>query len=155
MDELLQTKLQAAIKECSTHIERMNYAYGNISQFLPTTADQLANLKNEQVEALDQYIYRYTKLQDAMGQRLFKHLLASLAEEVRSMAFIDKLNRLEQLGAIPSSQEWLELRQLRNQLAHEYEDNTKEQSEIINLVFSKHSRMLEIFQQVQNYVRAI
>ena len=108
MDELLKTKLLAAVNECSVHLERMNYAYGNISLFLPTTAEQLAVLNNEQVEALDQYIYRYTKLQDAMGQRLFKHLLASLAEDIRSMAFIDRLNRLEQLGVIPSTQEWLE-----------------------------------------------
>jgi uncharacterized protein YutE (UPF0331/DUF86 family) len=155
MDELLKIKLLAAINECLAHLERMNYAYGNISLFLPTSAEQLAKLTNEQVEALDQYIHRYTKLQDAMGRRLFKHLLASLAEDIRSMAFIDWLNRLEQLGVIPSAQEWLELRQLRNQLAHEYEDNSKEQAEIINLVFEKHPRMIVIFQQVKHYIEAL
>lgn len=91
--ELLKKKLLLAQEECATHLKRMSYAHGNISQFLPVTAQQLNQLNNEQVEALDQYIYRFTKLQDAMGQGLFKHSLAWLAEDIRSMAFIDQLNQ--------------------------------------------------------------
>jgi uncharacterized protein with HEPN domain len=34
--------------------------------------------------------------------------------------FIDKLNRAEKLGLIPSALQWQELREIRNQTAHEY-----------------------------------
>ncbi len=33
-----------------------------------------------------------------------------------------KLQRLERLGLIPNVEQWRELRELRNQLAHEYQD---------------------------------
>lgn len=35
-------------------------------------------------------------------------------------AFIDKLNRVEKLWLLPSAEQWLLLRELRNQTAHEY-----------------------------------
>lgn len=155
MSDLSKTKLLSALKECSTHLQRLNYAYGNISQFLPASHSKLANLSDEQIEALDQYIYRFTKWQDTMGQRLFKNLLAYLVESVRSMAFIDQLNRLEQLGVLASSQEWLELRQLRNHLAHEYEENEKERAKVINMLFDKHQRIITIFEQVKQYVEKV
>jgi len=36
--------------------------------------------------------------------------------------FLDKLNRAEKLGMLPSAQQWQMLRELRNQTAHEYPD---------------------------------
>lgn len=113
---------------------------------------QLNALNDEQIEALDQYIYRFTKLQDAMGERLFKHTLALLAESTRSTAFIDKLNRLEQLGAIESAQAWLDLRQLRNLLAHEYANDDEEKTNAINLVFSHYNTMRNMLDQFNQYL---
>ena len=37
--------------------------------------------------------------------------------------FLDKLNRAEKLGLLPSVEKWQWLRELRNQTAHEYPDN--------------------------------
>ncbi len=39
------------------------------------------------------------------------------------MSMIDRLNRLEQLGWIPLADEWLELRRIRNEFAHDYPEN--------------------------------
>lgn len=150
--ELINTKLQASLSECDIHLKRLTYAHANIAEFLPIAANQLDNLTEQQVAALDQYIYRFTKLQDTMGNRLFNDLLNYLAENSRNMAFIDKLNRLEQLEILPSSQEWLELRQLRNQLAHEYQDDQQKRAEVINLVFDQHSNLVTIFTRFKSYI---
>lgn len=151
--ELIKQKVMAAQDECATHLKRMAYAYRNISQFLPVDAQQLAQLNDEQIEALDQYIYRFTKLQDAMGLRLFNHTLSLLAENTREMPFIDKLNRLEQLGALESAAQWLELRQLRNLLAHEYASDDQEKAAAINLVFNHYPTMVEIMARFEAYLQ--
>lgn len=58
------------------------------------TGATLAALSDEQVESLNQYLYRFIKLQDAMGVRLFAQTLTLLAENVRGMPFIDQLSLL-------------------------------------------------------------
>lgn len=69
----------------------------------------------------DQILFRFTKLQDAMGERLIPATLAHLAEPYEDRAMRDKLDRLEKLGYLDVDA-WLRWRELRNRLAHEYPD---------------------------------
>lgn len=77
-------------------------------------------LSSQDRRLLDQFAYRFTRLQDDMGGRLFPALLGALGKEVTAMSVIDRLNRLEQLGWIPLVDEWLELRRIRNEFAHDF-----------------------------------
>ena len=45
---------------------------------------------------------------------------------------MDKVNRLEKIGAIPSADHWLLMREMRNAFSHEYPDDTELQSATIN-----------------------
>src|SRR3989337_1047363 len=74
----------------------------------------------DEIEHIDQMVYRFSKLQDSIGERLFKSLLMFLEEDVTNKPFLDILNRLEQLEILPSKDEWLKLRKVRNELSHEY-----------------------------------
>jgi len=47
-------------------------------------------------------------------------LLACLKEDIDDKTFRDVLNNLERLKIIDSSDTWLALRELRNDLTHEY-----------------------------------
>lgn len=49
-----------------------------------------------------------------------------MQESVISAPFIDPLNRLEQLGILQSSEDWLLLRQARNSSSHKYADTPEE-----------------------------
>lgn len=69
----------------------------------------------------DQILFRFMKLQDAMGERLVAATLGALAEPHESWAMRDRLDRLEKLGFLDVTQ-WLGWRELRNRLAHEYPD---------------------------------
>ncbi|WP_217805772.1 hypothetical protein, partial [Acidithiobacillus thiooxidans] len=44
----------------------------------------------------------------------------ALEEDIAAMPVVDRLNRLEQLGWLPSAAEWSELRRIRNAFAHDY-----------------------------------
>ncbi len=69
----------------------------------------------EQVEA---FVGRFSRMQDTLGDKLLPTLLTALGEQ--TAAVIDNLDRAERLGWINSADEWLTMRNLRNQMVHEY-----------------------------------
>ncbi|MDN5939384.1 MAG: hypothetical protein L0H83_12090 [Salinisphaera sp.] len=69
-------------------------------------------------ERVEAFVSRFCRLQDTLGHRLLPALLQALGEPVA--AVIDNLDRAERLGWLNSTQEWQDVRQLRNQMIHEY-----------------------------------
>ncbi|RKX88923.1 MAG: hypothetical protein DRZ90_17630, partial [Spirochaetes bacterium] len=92
-------------------------------------------LTESEVEHIDQFIFRFTKLQDAMRKRLIPITYQILEPEKEEASFIDILNKLEKLKIIPAAEEWLEFRSLRNELSHEYPDQTEITVENLNRLF--------------------
>ena len=148
----LDLRIQKVISECDKHLLRINDAYQDMQSFMPLTADKYLKLTKDEVQDIDQYLYRFSKLQDAIGEKLFKLLLNHFEDNSKPLPFIDILNKLEKIGLISSADEWKALRQLRNDLAHEYEDNPDEVVSLLNLVFSKKPLIENIYTQLKNYV---
>ncbi|MDP1614092.1 MAG: hypothetical protein Q8M11_23765, partial [Sulfuritalea sp.] len=69
-------------------------------------------------ERVDAFVGRFGRLQDTLADKLLPALLAALGE--KAGAQIDNLDHAERLGFIESTEMWLTMRQLRNQMAHEY-----------------------------------
>ncbi|MEI7738555.1 MAG: hypothetical protein ACKVPZ_10715 [Burkholderiaceae bacterium] len=72
-------------------------------------------------EMLDAFVARFSRLQDAIGDKLLPTILKLNLETVGSQ--LDNLFRAEKLGWIESADQWIELRGLRNSLIHEYMTN--------------------------------
>ncbi len=70
---------------------------------------------SERVEA---FVGRFGRLQDTVGDKLLPTLLVALGE--MPAASIDNLDKAERLGLLDSADEWIAMRQLRNQMVHEY-----------------------------------
>lgn len=70
---------------------------------------------------VDRLPFRFTKLQDAMGERLVPATLGALAEPFEEWPMRDRLERLARLGWLDVDA-WLRWRVVRNRLAHEYPD---------------------------------
>jgi hypothetical protein len=98
----------------------MHHALSALAPHLPIQAQKLAELDDEQVQDWDQFILRFTKLQDALGAQLYPALLAFLQEAYEDRPMLDKLNRLEKLGFLGSVEQWQSLRVIRNRLTHDY-----------------------------------
>ena len=75
-------------------------------------------LTPELAERVDAFVARFGRLQDTLGDKLLPRLLEWLAEPVGPA--IDNLARAEKLDLIRSGEEWIEARQLRNFMIHEY-----------------------------------
>mgnify|MGYP003967850675 FL=1 len=146
-----QLKLQKIINECDKHILRMNSAYKKIVASLPLDAESYTKLNEDEVEHIDQYLFRFAKLQDAIGKRFFKVIFVSLEEDIEDISCIDLLNRLEKLNILDSTEQWLELRKIRNVLSHTYEDEPEEMSIAINDIFDKKEAIEKIYKQLIAY----
>ena len=69
-------------------------------------------------ERVEAFVGRFGRLQDTVGDKLLPLLLAALGE--KPSAAIDNLDRAERLGLLKSADEWMAMRNLRNQMVHEY-----------------------------------
>ena len=144
--------LKSILTECDKHLRRMHYAIGKVAHLFPLTKEVLLKLNEEEIAYFDQSIYRFTKLQDAIGQKLFKAVLVILDEDIANKAAIDIFNRLEQLEIIENYENWKELRDLRNELAHEYEEAENETTEKLNTLFEKKSDLEKYLNDIRNYL---
>lgn len=84
------------------------------------TVKMLMNLEEtpDIAERVEAFVGRFGRLQDTVGDKLLPHLLMLLAEKAGSA--IDNLDRAERLGWIDSTEDWMIMRGLRNQMVHEY-----------------------------------
>lgn len=84
------------------------------------TLEQAARLEEDQelAERVEAFVGRFGRLQDTVGDKLLPLLLTALGE--RPAAVIDNLDRAERLGLIKSADHWMVMRNLRNQMVHEY-----------------------------------
>ncbi len=69
-------------------------------------------------EQLEAFVSRFGRMQDTIADKLLPRWLLALAELPGSQ--IETLNRAERLGVLGSTERWLEARNLRNRLVHEY-----------------------------------
>lgn len=74
-------------------------------------------------ERLDAFVSRFGRLQDTLGDKLLPVWLTSHLEPVGTV--LDNLARAEKLGLVQSLPDWIEARNLRNRLIHEYVSDNK------------------------------
>jgi predicted nucleotidyltransferase len=143
-------KLEKYFHECDKHIQRIEEAYLYIASKIPLSAKDYIELDKDTVQALDQYIFRFSKLQDTMGDKLFKLIFSFYNDTYESIPFLDLLNTLEKLGYLESAKEWINLRKIRNDIAHQYDDEPEESSKAINNLVIQKEIIIKIYENIKN-----
>jgi hypothetical protein len=150
-EDVIIEKLDKIFYECDKHLIRINLSHKELEYIMPLDTKKYLNLDDENIKVLDQFLFRFSKLQDAMGQKLFKNILKFLKEDVENLPFIDILNRMEKLRLIENANTWKELREDRNDLAHNYEDEPDKMSETINILYDKKEVLEKIYTNIKEY----
>jgi hypothetical protein len=140
------------LKICDRHAERLQWAMTELQAHLPFSETKLLQLTNVELAILDQFSTRFGKLQDLMGAKLFPAILELTKEPGDLRAFIDKLNRLEKIGAISSADDWLLMREIRNAFAHDYPDALDLQAEILNQAYELAIELIDVLRTVREFV---
>lgn len=147
-ENLALLRLRDAWRECERHVHHLRHALSALNPILPLAGERFERLNDDEVQAMDQFVLRFTKLQDCMGVRLFSALLQYLEEPYDDRPMLDKLNRLEKLGFIESAEKWQEIRVLRNKFAHDYPDDSEKNAMQINLACEVASDLFGILKKI-------
>lgn len=140
--------LKDYIKIADIHAHRLNEAEletRSMQSLLTPTG--LSQLTAQQVAFLDMLSLRFSKLQDLIGSKIFTITLDALGED--AITFIDKLNKLERieyLRAPYNANWWMGLREMRNQLSHDYPDNYQLIATHLSILIVKVNELLQFWE---------
>lgn len=145
-------RLQREYDVCDKHILRINEALEGLKVDFPISVETYQNFDSEQIRCIDQFISRFSKLQDAIGAKIFRCTLELLDEDVSSLPMRDILNRLERFNFIPSADEWVYIRELRNEIAHDYPLYENDVVAILNELITKLNVITDIYDKLKVYL---
>lgn len=147
-------KVNHNLDESFKHLLRLEHAFLALIKCydFPIQTDHFKSIlgSTEHLAYSDQIIYRFSKLQDCMGAKLFKSVLLFEGENVNK-PFLDILNQLEVLNIIKVD-EWFEIRDLRNEIAHDYDNNDEIAMQIINSIFKLKMGLKDILDAIKKLV---
>jgi len=122
--EILQKRFEklekhyVALKEYKSLIDDL-YRESNIyDQFVFNT------LKPEKRAILDAYLKRFASVQDFLGAKIFSLLLDVAG--INNTKMSEVLSNIEKEEIIDSLENWIELREVRNELEHDYPEELQE-----------------------------
>lgn len=105
----------------------------------------------ELAERVDAFVARFGRLQDTIGDKLIPELLRQMLETPGTA--LDNLNRMEKLGLLPSVVTWVEARNLRNRLVHEYMRDLEEFGGALNRAHELVPMLVEAYLRLSNYAQ--
>jgi hypothetical protein len=145
-------KLKLALQESQIHLQRLDIAFDELKKrhSFPIQLPQFSMLleNNMDVAFADQIIYRYSKAQDCMGAKLFKAFMQYQGENI-DKPFRDILNLLEKWQLL-EVEEWFVLREIRNEIAHDYENDYSKACDILNNIEQSRADLWKIFNEIKN-----
>ena len=99
-------------------------------------------LKPQEKAILDAYLKRFSSIQDFLGAKIFSLLLD--VSGINSSKMSEVLYHIEKEGIIDSLENWIELREIRNELEHDYPEELEEA--LIDLKFC-----IDSFEKLESY----
>ena len=149
---LAQKRLASYFHEAHKHIDLINESTEVFKHKLPI--DSYESLNQLERFALNALIFRFSKLQDLVGVKIFRSYLDFSGFDVVEKSFFDILKEIEKEGIVDIDS-WSELRELRNKIAHEYPEEIDEMIESINLFIARSDRLVSIARRLEEKFNAV
>jgi hypothetical protein len=120
----MQERLGFLSRVVNKEIKHLDYAASQVfsGQLTYETVEVLDTMPDLAM-GVEAFTSRFCRLQDTLGDKLLPALLKALGEPDR--ALLINLEKAEKYGWLESSEQWIALRQLRNQMIHEYIENAQ------------------------------
>jgi len=121
---------------------------------LPLTTDGLRSATKLQRVAMEVLLFRFAKLQDLMGSKLFRAYLEAMGFVTEEKSFFELLKELENEGIL-NVDVWAYLREVRNTIAHEYPEEEEKRVEELGLLLEAVPRLFEILDKMRERIDAV
>ena len=148
-----QSLLETYIETLDTHEKRLTCALKQIKPLTPINALQIADLTDEQIAFLEQIYSRFCKMQDEISTKIFPEIIKYT--DSKAVSFIDRINTMEKLDFLSNATWWVELRELRNVLTHEYENNLPAHADNTNELVIKAQELLDYWKNLREKLTPI
>lgn len=147
-----ELKYRKSYEETQKHIDRLKKAFEILKSknLTPLDREKVEKILNDEylTAILDQIVYRYSKLQDSLS-KLIRNYLYLKGENVENLTMIDVLNKAEKFEIGINKEKWLKLRELRNILVHEYEDEKSKIAETLNKIYKELDYFKNLLEKLQ------
>jgi len=114
------------------------------------TIDEFTALQTPQKAVLEAYLKRFSSLQDYLGSKVFTSLLDISAISYSKMSEVLTLIEKEE---IVSLDRWIEFRNIRNELEHDYPDELEEALNDLKYCVDSFEYMEEVVRKVFAFAR--
>lgn len=140
------------VKVVEIHEARIREALVHINKYLPFTTAMVTDMPEEHMLWIELLVSRFGKLQDLLGAKLFNDVLEKNAENSHGMSMLDKLNSLEKMHIIAKADVWIEMRNARNHVAHEYPNSPELTVKYLNQILNLTPELLTISDNIKNFL---
>jgi hypothetical protein len=147
-----QVKIAKYLNECKKHSFRIDKAHEKLKSIFPLSAGRYENLNDDEVEAIDQYLFRFAKLQDTIGEKLFRLIVSEYVEDIYELTFMDVLHYLEKIGILDDANTWKRLRSIRNEISHQYDDEPDGMAQALNHIFAQKDELIGIYHKIETKI---
>jgi len=146
---MLEKRLKHYFNEANNHIDKIKKANMVLKSLMPLDLDRFQNLSEQEQDKLDILAFRFSKLQDLLGDKVFRNILEYSGFNVQR-PFIELLSELEREGLLDLDM-WIDLRGARNKIAHEYPDDEARLMEAIDFIYEKSDYLMGLSKKLEEY----
>jgi hypothetical protein len=134
------------------HLKRMAdylaWSLGQAKRIIPI--QDWGKITPEQHESLAAFRVRFSEFQEHLGKTM---RAIAIEEEENPEPFGAILALMEKLGILDTAEHWKLIRELRNSVNHEYEENPVRLSEFFRLLIDETPTLLGYFERIVQYCR--
>jgi uncharacterized protein with HEPN domain len=141
--KLLKKEFKQNLEELRLSLRVLNYSFEKCSKI-----GIKDDYSDEELESYESLTSRFARTSDIFTQKTLTTLFILIKETPRS--FIDKANLSEKLGVIDSSTKLQEIRELRNEISHEY--SMRDITEIFDDVLKHTANLKKIIDSALSYI---
>lgn len=147
-------KLELHLEESSIHINRLIDVLNVLEKLYPLTNNKLETISLENKDKLDVLAFRFSKLQDLLGTKIFREYLIVLQYPTEDKNFLELLKELDKEKIIDIDI-WSEFRGVRNSISHDYPFEEDEKLDAINYLIKNVKYLINITKKIKDNFETI
>ncbi len=147
-------RLELHLEESFIHIHRLIDVLNVLEELYPLTNTKLETMSLENKDKLDVLAFRFLKLQDLLGTKIFREYLMVLQYPVEDKNFLELLKELDKEKIIDIDI-WSEFRGVRNSISHDYPFEEDEKIEAINYLIKNVKYLINITKKIKDNFETI
>jgi hypothetical protein len=128
----------------------LQYSLQIVSVIFPIPNNDWDNITDKQHESLAAFRVRFSEFQEHLG-KLMRAI--SIEEELNFDRFGQVLAFMEKINILDDVELWTTIREARNSINHEYEDNFEKLTEFFMELIAFTPKLFEIFQRLGNFAQ--